>query len=157
MTLASNRNEAKPLERRNHNVARGIRRPPAVFLWGPVAAWASLILVLTSTPQDNMPVIPIPHLDLLVHIGLYGILGVFLQRALVWGTRFGPRSKAWLITYVCGQLFGILDEIHQTIPILNRSCDPLDAVADGIGVLLGALFYTWYVTRFRSARRETVD
>ncbi|MCX8038075.1 MAG: VanZ family protein [Candidatus Sumerlaeia bacterium] len=112
-------------------------------LWLPVLAWAALIMGLTSIPGTALPKAPFSHFDLLVHAGLYAVLGFFLQRLAVLARPDNPTCTFWPVIYVVGQLYGILDEVHQLwIPF--RSFAWTDAAADGGGVLLGiAVFCAW--------------
>ncbi len=112
-------------------------------LWLPVLAWGALIAGLTSIPGTALPKMPFSHFDLLVHAGLYSVLGFFLQRLAVLAGRDRTPCAAWPMIYAVGQLYGLLDELHQ-IWIPFRSFAWFDAAADGLGVLLGiAVFCIW--------------
>ena len=78
---------------------------------------------------------PFPGADKVVHCVLYFGLGTLLQVAL--------RKRA--IVLFVGVTYGILDEIHQ-LYVPGRSCDPLDMVADGVGIAIG-LFITERILR----------
>jgi VanZ family protein len=70
---------------------------------------------------------------------------VLLARAL------RPRRHAWLLALALGSLYGVSDEIHQSF-VRGRQADPLDWVADTLGVLAGiALFHFLAHRRARSA------
>ena len=131
-------------------------RQRIAFLWLPVVVWAVLIAVGTSTPGNKLPRSPFPHFDLVVHFGMYGVLAFLLYRALQLGTRLGAGRPTWLIAFAIAQVYGILDEIHQ-IWIPNRSCDPVDALTDGIGAAVGVCLFYWLWKKARSvdnARRN---
>jgi VanZ family protein len=109
----------------------------ALKWWAATLAWAGFIFYLSS--RSSFPVKPpFENFDKLVHMGLYGTLCLLLAGSLgVSGFRKPPRiilSLAVLISF----LYGISDEMHQAF-VPNRSCDPWDAVADGLGALLAAL------------------
>ncbi len=114
-----------------------------IRLWVPVLAWAALIVGLTSIPGTALPKMPFSYFDLLVHAGLYSVLGFFLQRLAALTRPARPTCVSWPLSYTVGQVYGILDEIHQLwIPF--RSFAWSDAIADGVGILLGiAVFCAW--------------
>jgi VanZ family protein len=79
--------------------------------------------------------------DKVVHLGLYGILGV----ALAWG---GEKS-AWggtLVLVALGIGYGFLDEWHQGF-IPGRDPSAGDLVADAVGVVLGVILGGLLFTR----------
>jgi VanZ family protein len=136
---------------------RGMMTHRPRHLWLPVMAWAALIAIATSTPGQNLPPSPLPHFDLAVHFGIYGVLAFLLYRALHYGTRLGTLGWAWLVAFALTQSYGILDEIHQ-LWIPNRSCTFGDALADGIGAVLGVwVFFFWVVRRARPVNLSATD
>jgi len=109
-----------------------------VILWLPVILWWAALTVGTSIPGEDLPRPPFRHSDLLAHVGLYGVLGFLLYRAIVLGTRLGKVRWAWLAVFAIVQLYGILDEIHQ-LWIPGRFCELYDALADGLGGFAGVV------------------
>ena len=134
------------------NNARDNRSPHRrrrISLWFPVVIWAALIAAATSTPGSTLPPPPIPFFDLVVHVGLYGVLGFLLYRAIRSGTRLGPTAWGWLVAFAIAQIYGVLDEVHQ-LWIPNRTCALSDGLADGIGAALGIWAYVvWFARRAR--------
>jgi len=99
--------------------------------WLPPLAWAAVILTLTSIPNPNVPA---PKgSDLVVHFGVYGVLGWLLARAArVRGA--GHRvALALLVTAL-----GAADERHQQF-IPGRFASVDDWVADSAGGTLGLI------------------
>jgi len=121
-------------------------------LWLPAIAWAALILAATSAPGGKIPLFPIPHFDTIAHVGVYGVFGFLLHRAVFHGTRLGPLGWAWLAAFAIGQIYGILDEIHQ-LWIPDRFCEVSDGLADGFGVATGVLVY--YLVFIRRREKST--
>lgn len=101
--------------------------------WTPVLLWAAAILVLTSVPS---PGVRTPSgADKLVHLAVYGVLGVLLGRARA----PGPASAAGV--GALGVAFAAVDELHQRwIP--GRTADPADWAADALGVAAGLLLHS---------------
>jgi VanZ family protein len=98
--------------------------------WIPVALWAGVILTGTS-----IPTIPGPPaaagMDKLVHLTMYGVLGVLALRAAWDGT---PRTA--IVTLAAIAVFAAADEWHQRL-IPTRSADVGDWIADVAGATLG--------------------
>jgi VanZ family protein len=67
-----------------------------------------------------------PHLDKVVHFGMYGVLAGLLALRL-------PAAKVAALV----ALYAAFDETTQ--PLVGRDFDWLDLAADGMGALLGAL------------------
>jgi VanZ family protein len=103
--------------------------------WIPPIAWAAVILTLTSIPASDLAPVgafAFPGADKLVHVGMYGVLGALLARAV--GVPPSPRTLGRLLLGVL--LFAAVDEWHQRF-IPGRSADVLDLVADLAGATLG--------------------
>lgn len=126
----------------------GIRRE-----WRHVAAWTLFIVVMTSVPISAGGVLERPFLldgfleaDKLVHLGLYGVLGWLVVRAV---DAEGPAAPAHVAAALAAALaFAAVDEWHQTwIP--SRSPQLVDWLADVAGLTVGAT-----VRRARSGADE---
>jgi VanZ family protein len=117
---------------------------PLYRRWLPPLLWAAGIFALSA--RSRLPTLP-PLLDWDKgqHALAYALGGVLLARAL------RPRRHAWLLALALGSLYGVSDEIHQSF-VRGRQADPLDWVADTLGVLAGiALFHFLAHRRARSA------
>jgi VanZ family protein len=68
------------------------------------------------------------------HVALFGVLAGLLARALG-----HHRHGLWLAAIVA-MIYAGLDELHQAY-VPGRHPDPIDLVADGLGVLLGLASY----------------
>ena len=61
-------------------------------------------------------------------------IGIFVLFGFLW--RLASRSSLWVIG--AGVAYGYAIEVYQGLmPIINRSYDLLDALADAIGTILG--------------------
>jgi hypothetical protein len=98
---------------------------------GLAACWTILVFVLLSLPGRAIPESNLPDLDKVVHAGLFAI-GVFLWLLV-------PRRSSaarWVI--ILGALaLAPLTEVWQAMLNSGRTPDPLDALADATGVLIG--------------------
>jgi VanZ family protein len=83
-----------------------------------------------------MPKVEALRYDKVIHALVYAVLG---------GLCFAAVRQTWTLTKgrmvaaatLCAVLYGLADEFHQLF-VPGRSADLYDALADGIGGLLGA-------------------
>lgn len=107
--------------------------------WGPVIAWALIILVATTVPipGDALDVGDFP-LDRVAHFVLYAGFGLTLGRAL-W-LRQSRRLLAFTLGWAGALAFAAADEVHQAwIP--SRVPSLGDWTADAAGITVGLLAY----------------
>jgi VanZ family protein len=97
--------------------------------WGPLAAWASLLLLATSWPNPSVP--DVQGGDKVTHTVLYGVLAYLAQRA---GRRNGLVASLALVGAVSA--FGWADEWHQQF-IPGRTRSVADWQADTAGAAAG--------------------
>lgn len=76
--------------------------------------------------------------DKTLHLAAYGILGALA--ALAYKTTSAPRPAGGKICFALAA-FAFFDEMTQ--PIFGRAAEPLDFVADVVGILTGWAF-TWH-------------
>lgn len=99
--------------------------------WLPVAAYAGVMIFLSSQPGTGLPRWSWMAHDKVLHTIEYAGFGFLLAHA------FGARRWWWAI--VAAVLFGITDELHQSF-VPGRSGNDLgDLGADALGATLGAL------------------
>jgi VanZ family protein len=105
----------------------------------PALLWALLIFISSSLPAHVFPSMTIFRYDKLIHLLLFGMLALFVYRALTLPSvqyRFSwPRA---ILTVILVTLFGAGDEVHQHF-IPGRSSEIADAVADFSGASLTML------------------
>ena len=99
------------------------RSPTAGAAFWAVLALSVLVLFVPRAPSPP----PLPEFDKLVHSTLFLLLAATTR----W--RFGARLG--LLAAVAG--YGALSEVVQAALLPHRSGDPLDALADAAGALLG--------------------
>jgi VanZ family protein len=104
--------------------------------WWLALAWASIIFLLSSIPGKSMPDVPGLRYDKLLHALVYSVLGGLIFLALRQRSSL-PTSRVVAISAAFALAYGLTDEFHQLF-VPGRSADLYDAVADGIGALLGA-------------------
>jgi VanZ family protein len=128
---------------------------PFFCYWLPILLWAFLIFTMSSVPGDHIPAFQfwkswmawftwvVNRSDKWVHALQYAMLAWLIFRALRYDARLNlPRATFY--AFFISVAYGVTDEVHQFY-IPNRSCDPVDLLADGVGafsaITLSCIFY----------------
>ena len=118
-----------------------MQRAPVKRIWRVSFVAVSIISIfILFLPSDDVPSGFPPGTDKLVH-------GLLFAALALTGRGAGLRS-AWLLPILGG--YAVTSEVIQSVPALGRSSDPLDVVADWVGVGIGWLGST----KIRRSRRE---
>lgn len=117
------------------------RRQYRVLVW----LWIAGILAALSIPLGNIPSMEgAPGLDLAVHLVLFFGLAILSMRAFrpapddAWTERLDV-DAVW--TLGLGTLFAAGTELFQHVVPSNRQADPVDFIADVVGLGLGVAAY----------------
>jgi hypothetical protein len=121
--------------------------------------WALIILALCVTPGDTLPSIDFWELDLedkAAHLFVFGLLAFLMvfgeqRRRGQSKLRFPIQLK---IIFV-GVLFGAFTEWVQGAFVPSRYASFGDAVADGLGCILGTIIASWVLKKFGRGRRSS--
>ena len=98
-------------------------------------AWLSL------SPSYNLPVVNIPYIDKVVHIGMY--LGLSFVSG--WSFDIGHKRMKFMYLLVTGVfMYGVLMEILQRTMHNGRNFDFMDMIANLTGAILGILIYRYF-------------
>ena len=125
-----------------------------LWIWGPAAAWVSLVTVLS---HQSRPPVPLHLPDWVMHGVEFGVLALLLFRAVRHaGHRVTPATAA-LIVGACA-LFGALDELHQGF-VPGRDMSLKDGLADAAGAAVAGSADMLIRRRFggRDRRTEMAD
>lgn len=120
--------------------------------WGPVVAWALVILVATTLPlpTGSWELGDVPA-DRVAHFVLYAGFGVTLGRAM-WLQR-GHRLLGFVLAWGGALAFAAADELHQAwIPTRVPSLG--DWTADAAGITVGLLAYVVMGSTARGRRKS---
>jgi VanZ family protein len=109
-------------------------------LWWFVVAWAAVIFLLSSIPGASMPQLPALRYDKVLHALVYSVLGGLFFLALRQASSL-TTGRLVVATALFALGYGLTDELHQVF-VPGRSADLYDALADGVGGLLGATIAT---------------
>jgi VanZ family protein len=116
--------------------------------WLAVWGWAGAILAGTSIPGSQLPPAFL-HADKLAHLGLYGVFGLLVGRALLLGARTPRLAARLMVGVVAIAAFAAGDEWHQEF-VPGRGADPIDWAADVVGAAAGLIVAT---TTLRTEQR----
>ncbi len=115
-----------------HRIEQFIRYQLPVILY-------CLALFIQSGQSVDASLPKIPHMDKLLHMGAYAVLGALVLRAFR-GEKGIIIRRHIPLSILLATLYGLSDEIHQSfVPV--RQADPLDLLADFIGSTAGVLLF----------------
>lgn len=122
----------------------------------PFILWLLAILVESSFPGEAYPKVEFFQADKLVHLGIYGLLGLLCYVSLTHQKKFPSLySSPLLWTLILCSIYGASDEFHQLF-VPGRTCDFFDWAGDNAGVLLAILVIRyWFRKKFRLFKKET--
>ncbi|MFZ4428781.1 MAG: VanZ family protein [Phycisphaerales bacterium] len=98
--------------------------------------YALVVAAFTLWPALKVPM-PVPRSDLIIHLVCFGLLGLLVIAAGLFGPAFSRRNL--LVACIVATAFAALDEGLQAIPFLNRTCAWDDMAANVMGILTAVL------------------
>jgi VanZ family protein len=99
--------------------------------------WTLLILFGCFMPAAKVPKVDVPLMDKWVHFTMFG--GFAMAWLFAWPS---VKISRFLTVLIIAILFGSAIEVMQgVLPALGRASELFDAVADGIGAVLGAIAF----------------
>jgi VanZ family protein len=105
--------------------------------------WLVIVTTLLCIPGTELPKIKWENkiwLDKWVHVFLFMVLVILWNKAYSGKKDIQNNTrKIFFQIMLFGLLYGILMEVVQEYFILNRSFDPMDILADGVGCFIGYL------------------
>lgn len=103
--------------------------------------WAGVIFFLCAIPSSSIPdpKLNIPHLDKVVHFGMFFIMSILLCSGLRYQTKLSLRD-CYLIAIGFSFAYGGMIEILQ-YKYFHRGGDWWDLFADVLGGIAGCLLY----------------
>jgi VanZ family protein len=123
----------------------------------PVSLTFVLVVVYLSffKPSSDLKITLFPHADKVAHMGMY-----FVMSALLWWEswrNYKERIKvcyAWVGAFLYPVLFSGIIELLQEYGTRHRGGDPLDLLANAVGVALASLIASYLL---RSKVRKGTD
>lgn len=107
--------------------------------------WAIIILLLCGAPSSEFPsmgFLNIPHLDKVVHFGLYVVFTLLLvseNNSL--RLSGGITRKSAMIGFTLGVVYGAIIEIMQLLVFTSRGAEIFDFLANLVGSITAILCY----------------
>ena len=102
-------------------------------------ALALQAVALYSPGSSGPPLITIPHIDKVVHGALFAVPAYLIRRLTV---------SWWPVVALAAH--AVVSELIQGAWLPLRAADPLDLLADGVGIGLGVWAATWVNGRSRA-------
>ena len=118
----------------------------ALWLWGPVAAYAVAIFLESSVSQ--VPELPTGVSDKDAHGFLYAGMALLILRALAGASWRNVTIAAGVAAVFLSAAYGATDEFHQRF-VPGRTADLLDLAADTAGAA-AAVAVVWVIARWRA-------
>lgn len=116
--------------------------------------WTVAILVACSVPATTLSSVgPALSYDKIAHVVLFAVFGGLWMRALS-PPHEGTARRNGLLLLLVGSVFAVLTEAYQHLLPIRRHGDPFDALADGVGIVVGVGFYVLYVRRRNERTRR---
>ena len=111
------------------------------YLWRNLL-WCIVILILCSLPGDDLPKLgfQIPHIDKIVHFGLFYVLSILLCAELKFQTKLSFRNIAIVSVIIVG-VYGATIELLQHYVFVSRSGDYVDLLFDILGGIVGVVTF----------------
>lgn len=106
-------------------------------LWAAVAVYWIAMFVGSHAPIPPGVVVA-PGQDKLVHLTAFAGLSFLLFSALHSSRQLDHRLMATVVALMIA--YGVFDELTQ--PLVGRTCDAYDLVADALGAILGLVCYS---------------
>jgi VanZ family protein len=113
----------------------------------PFIAWLLIIFAESSMPAEFYPQVDIFNADKILHICIYGLLGLLCYISLIHvksTNTFSENPLTW--TLIITSLYGASDELHQWF-VPNRSCEFWDWLADAIGAIAAVLIIKYFLSK----------
>ncbi len=105
--------------------------------------WGMFILLVIGYPGESIPdsdLLKIPHIDKVIHFGLFAALGALLVYGFRKKQRGGRlRNKQLMQCIALGIIYGILTEYFQYCCLSDRHGNVPDAIANGFGTIFGVI------------------
>ncbi len=106
--------------------------------------WTALIIILLLIPakQISKSEILIPHIDKIIHFGIFSLWGIIFQ------TETKSKFRV-LYTVLIGSGFAVVSEFAQKYLTTTRTFDYFDILADFIGIIISIFIFRFY-EKFRN-------
>ncbi|MFV1952054.1 MAG: VanZ family protein [Nitrospinota bacterium] len=110
-----------------------------LLYWLPVLIYCYIIFNFSS--RESIRLIPsVSHIDKVLHMIAYGVLGILLVRAFQKTSTYN-RKRIALLAIIFAAIYGISDEIHQSF-VVSRTADIYDVIFDTLGAAIAVQVYS---------------
>ena len=109
--------------------------------------WTLVIMILCWMPTSGIEIqgddsryLRIPHLDKVVHAGMFALFG------WLWTIAAGGGRRGWAVL-AAGLVMAVGTEVVQGLPMVGRDPDVWDGLADTVGVTIGIASASFWFLR----------
>ncbi len=111
-----------------------MRRPEALWRWGPAAAQMAVIYLASNTPSRDLPDFGLWQ-EVVANLGHavgYALLALALARGWWWGRPWDRAGAGGVLALALA--YAVSDELHQAF-VPGRSATLADVIVDAVGAL----------------------
>lgn len=116
--------------------------------------WAIIVFSISSFPGnkvDHVPFLNIPHIDKIIHAGMYFILSFSFLFEINNNSFYQTlRLKLSIIILILSISYGFILEILQSFLFIERSGDFYDFLANSLGCILAFFFFKFLNRRYQN-------
>lgn len=116
------------------------------YNWFPALVYCLIIFVQSSFPTPKQ-IAAFPHMDKLLHIGCYSVLGVLFLRGFRNSKYKNHEQIIRVASILLAGIYGATDELHQHF-VAQRSANGWDILFDFLGGLFGVYVYLFLLKRY---------
>ena len=130
-----------------------LERKKKLFVFTPLIIYWIILFIATTLPVQSVPSIAVS--DKINHLIAYFLLSILLYLTLIFQRKsvFLFDNAAWA-TIIIAIFYGAMDELHQML-VPGRFAEVLDWLADSAGTVLGVLFISFLIKKFKYIPRFT--
>ena len=113
----------------------------------PFIIWLIVIFIESSFPSSAYPEVNIFQADKIVHLGIYGLLGLLCYISLIHQNKIQTfYNHPYIWTIILCSFYGASDEFHQLF-VPGRDCEFFDWVGDTVGAILAVLVIKYFLEK----------
>ena len=120
-------------------VIKKLSEPKVLLFLGVL--YTLFLLLASVSPTSDLPKIDFPFLDKIIHVLLYMALAVIWLLFEYMGNKARISLKTMVLVLVFCFIYGIIIEVIQDQFTAFRKADPMDALANLVGVLVGWMVF----------------
>jgi VanZ family protein len=116
-----------------------------LFLWATLI-YTLLIVIISLFPIPNLslPEFKLLELDKLIHLSMYFVMSILWMRLQSFNNSYFPWRNLLIVFLIAS-----LTEFLQGVLPVGRYSDWADFIANSVGILLGIIAYSLYISKIK--------